>query len=424
MRNIGWLRYGLASMVCAGAGLAAVLTACGDDDDVAAVDAGKDVTTTDGPVTDAGGDADAASGTLAKLTLVNAAADLGPNMTLPNKFQGIRVCFKQGTTDANVDYAPYPPLPDRATTPPLPPGLYSGTGGAFPSFGIDLSNRILVPILMNPIKLAQKGIVNPGNGQPGTTCDEILKGTSEAGTLTAGVDYWELPKIAAGAFLKDKSYLLVLTGCVSDADPASAGKCGPDPTLTDGGTFIPSGTPGVGNLKVTITELTRTATSASGLGIQVAHMSSEAVPFFAALSQTVAPGFVGSPPVIDSGTFVPATTGTVAYLQTTPAQAVTGVTDSHYFVTSKGAPPGSPTALAPVPLPAVQQLSFGDAAVPTIYQAGKNFVFVMVGDPNKPSYVYESGDPGDAASPDASFNLRSYHYLGFPTDPDVANYKP
>lgn len=422
MRNIGWLRYGLASILMAGAGLGATLAACGDDDDVAPVDAGKDVTTTDGPITDGGGDADAAQGTLAKLTLVNAAADLGPNMTLPNKFQGIRVCFKQGTTDANVDYAPYPPLPDKATTPPLPPGLYTGTGGAFPSFGIDLSNRILVPILMNPLKLAANGIVNPGNGQPGTTCDEILKGTSEAGTLTAGVDYWELPKINAGAFLKDKSYLLVLTGCTSDATIGN--KCGPDP-VNPSVPYAPTATPGVGNLKVTIAELTRTPVSTSGLGIQVAHMSSEAASVFGPpINFPLEPGFMTNP-LIDGGTFTAATGAAVTYQTTTAAQAVTGVTDTQYFVSSKSNPtPGATVALAPVPLPAVQQLSFGDAAVPTIYTAGKNFVFVMVGDPQKPSYIYENGQGGDAGEPDASFNLRSYHYLAFPTDPDVANYKP
>jgi len=32
MRNTRWLRYGLASIIVAGTGLGATLTACGDDD--------------------------------------------------------------------------------------------------------------------------------------------------------------------------------------------------------------------------------------------------------------------------------------------------------------------------------------------------------------------------------------------------------
>lgn len=411
-------------MVLAGAGLGTGLTACEDDAGAPLDDAGADVSRPDGLGIDVGVDA-SASIHIAKLTFVNAATDFGVYSSPAAGFQAIRLCFKQGTTDANLDYAPFPPLPDRpsAIAPHLPPGLYAGTGEALPNFGIDLSNRILVPILMNVVTLNAKGIINPGNGQPGATCDEILKGNSEAGTLEPNIDYWELPKIEAGTFLRDKSYLLALTGCVTDS--LYGPRCGPDPSRADG-VFGGGSGPGVGNLKISITELTRTAVSASGLGIQIAHLSSGTLtthfppaPLF--------PGFIASPPIIHSPTFVAATPGGagVSYLEVTSAQAVWGVDDSHYFVSDQDNPNAEqPTPLRPIPLPEIQRASFGDAAVPTIYTAGKNFVFVLIGDANPRPYIDDFGQAIDAGAPGAHYNPRSYHYLGFPTDPEVSNYRP
>ena len=429
MRKIGWLRCGLVSVCLAGATLGTALIACGDSNNAAtALDAGKEsATAADGPVGDGGLEANA-SITLAKLTFVNAAADLGYDVRLPNRFQGIRLCFKQGTTDANLDYAPFPPLPDKPlpVAPQLPPALYIGTGEALPSFGIDLSNRILVPILMNPLTLEAAGIVNPENGQPGITCDEILKGNSDAGILKPDIDYWELPRIEAGTFLRDKSYLLVLTGCVGNStlDP-NLHICGQATTTDAATTYLPPGIPGVGNLKITIAELTRVPVSASGLGIHVAYMSSPAVYYFQAYGNfPVEPGFVSSPPIADSGTFVRVTGGPITNTQLTAARAIPAVTDSHYFVTNESPLNSGSVPFGAISLPEVQRATFGDAAVPTIYTAGKNFVFVLVGDPRYPTYVNETGDGANAGDPGATFNLRSYHYLGFPTDPDVANYAP
>ena len=428
MRNIGWLRYALASMVLVGSVLGTTVAACGDNDAATSVDdAGNDIATTgDGSVVD-GSDDPNATVTPAKLTIVNAATNFGPNTAIvPTGHAGIRLCFKQGTTDANVDYAPFPPLPDKppALGSQLPPALYIGTGEAFPNFGIDLSNRILVPILMNPLKLKASGIVNPGNGQPGPTCDQILKGNSEAGALQPNVDYWELPKIEAGTFLRDRSYLVVLTGCVSNT-PFNVDSCGQDPTTDAAAEYRPTGIPGIGNLKITITELTRTPVSASGLGIQVAHLAVTAVPDFRFWVEQLEPGFVASPPVYDSGTFVPATGGPVSYMQVTSAQTVMGVNDTQYFVSNKLGTYPFLTPLLPISLPDVQRATFGDAAVPTIYSAGKNFVFIAYGAPLVPAYRhFGTGQIANADDPDAIFNPYSYHYLAFPTDPEVSKYKP
>ena len=67
------------------------------------------------------------------------------------------------------------------------------------------------------------------------------------GALVAGVDYWQLPDIPAGTFKTGGSFLLVLTGCTSDASATLA--CGPQP---GGGAYVPTGAPGVGNLALTV----------------------------------------------------------------------------------------------------------------------------------------------------------------------------
>src|SRR5205085_275281 len=116
---------------------------------------GTDSPTGDGGPGDSGGEAAVDAGAFAKLTLINATADMGPDSNIGTT-GAIRVCFKQGTTAASVSVAPYPPLPDKrpVSNPTAPPGIYYGTGGTFPSFGLDLSTRIIVPIVMNAARLA------------------------------------------------------------------------------------------------------------------------------------------------------------------------------------------------------------------------------------------------------------------------------
>jgi len=174
-------------MIVAGTGLGAVLAACGDDDDVGPGPTNTPDTGTINPNDsgdDTGSDATADAGSFAKLTIVNATTDLGPDSRLPNGNGAFRVCFKSGTTQANLAVAPYPPLPDRApaSNPAAPAGIYYGTGGTFPSFGLDLSTRIIQPYLMNAYRLLQKGIKNPNTTppSPGTTCDELIGATADA----------------------------------------------------------------------------------------------------------------------------------------------------------------------------------------------------------------------------------------------------
>lgn len=428
MRNTRWLRYGLGTIIVAGTALSGLLVACGDDDvgsssgstpDTGTTDTG----TTDTGATDSGGDTGTDAGTLAKLTLVNATTDMGPNAGIGGNNGFIRVCFKQGTNAGNIGVAPYPPLPDKPAQVGLPPGIPQGTGGSFPSFGLDLSTRIIVPIIMNAKNLFAKGIVNPGTGSPGTTCDELVGATADANAgLVAGVDYWELPQIDAGTFQKEKSYLLLLTGCVGDATLTNKDKCGAENIANV------NGTPGVGNLKVRIMETNRTPVSATALGVQFVHASAQASAIFSpVLGPNVSPGFASDP--MDAGSFrqvVP--DGGVAYAAApTPAVGVTGVIDSHYFALGSTNPLPPPAVLLPYPLPAIQAFSgLGTATAPTVYKDGKNFVFIAVGDPdqaNEPVYTFPDGGIGDGGD-GSKFNTRFFHFLAFPTDPDVAAYKP
>lgn len=430
MRNTRWLRYGLASIIVAGTGLGASLTACGDDD-AASSSSGNlpDTGTPDTNVGDTGTQPDAADAApkpnFAKLTFINATTDLGPNAVLTGRGDaGIRICFKQGTTMANLGVAPYPPLPDKSTRPPLPAGIPFGSGGTFPSFGLDLEGRIIVPIVMTVKHLLAEGVVNPGSGQPGTTCDEIVGDTKKANfNFVEGKDFWTLPAIDAGTFKKEKSYVLALTGCAGDASIGNKDKCGPG--------FPAAGTAGVGNLKVTIFETNTTPVSATQLGVQFFHVSTAADQVFGAVAKTLTPGFQSNP--ADGGTFKAAVPGPIVLHTLTPAQGVTGVKDSDFFVLDKdGINPG-PVALAPFPLTSIQAASgLGTATAPTIYKDGKNFVFVLVGDPAQPTFntVVDGGCPdptpgkcGDGGD-GTDFNPQSMHFLAFPTDPVIEAYKP
>jgi hypothetical protein len=430
MRNITWLRYGLVSTLVASAGLGATLAACGDDDSGGGSTPDSGGGTTEGgtipdsSITDAPVDSARDAGTFAKLTIVNATTDMGTNAEIVAGNAAIRVCFKQGATTQTLITAPYPPLPDKKpeSSPLLPAGIYYGTGGTLPSFPLDLETRIVQPIIMNAKSLAAKGIVNPGTGATGTTCDELIGPNVDASTfgLVENADYWILPEIKAGTFKKERSYVLTLTGCVGDPSPStqsSANKCGPkNPTAPFN--------PGPGNLAVGIFEVERTAVTPTGVGIQFLHASAAAAATLDAFPGLGAakPGFLTNP--ADAGGFIGVTPdGGQPYPGiVTPPRAIDGVTQASYFAYAKTNPFASPQPIAPYPLPIIERLSYpGDGAAPPPYvKNGANFVFVAVGDPQASPYVDLSGD---ASTQEAGvFNSRVLHFLAFPTDPAVVPY--
>ena len=433
MRNTRWLRFGLASIIVAGTGLGAGLAACGDDS--ASGSSSGNVPETGTPDTkpgDTGAGPDAADGApkpnFAKLTFVNGITDMGDPATTYLDARGdtaIRLCFKQGATAGNLSVAPYPPLPNQPKAGQAVAGVFPGTGGTFPSLGLDLEGRIIVPIVMNVRSLVDRGIKSPGNGQPGTSCDELVGDTADAAAkMVENTDYWILPQIDAGTFKKEKAYVLVLTGCMGDTTITNKDKCGANPPA--GGVD----NKGTGNLKVVIQETNRTPVSATQLGVQFLYASPQTSAIFGAGTIPFTPGFVTNPGSAgsDAGSqgFRAAAPGPVVLNTLTPAQGVTGVKDSDFFVMDKANPQKPAVALAPYPLPLIQALSgLGLPQAPTVYQNGANFVFLAVGDPTEPVFSDpDGGGPGDGGGDGTKFNTKVLHFLAFPTDPVIEAYKP
>jgi len=415
MLKTRWLRFGLASVILACAGSSAVLIACGDDDDNGTTP-GPDTGTSDTGNSETGSNDAGTDSTTppkpanAKIIVVNAATDFGPNADIgPAKFQAIRVCFAVGASAAGATITPVPPQPDEGA-PGRPPGIYIGTGGIFKSFGLDLGPLTIVPYIMNAATLAAKGILKPGPGNPGTTCDEILKpgATLDGGvTFTENVDYWKLPPIPANTLQTEKSYALVLTGCTNDA-VGQGEKCG------DGFVAGDAGSAATGNLRARIYELDRTATpAADAIGAQFIHASaagawflngnnpgSAVIPVVAGFANDNAGGGYQALPGPGDG-------GATAYGEKTALKSFTGINAAaNYFTINPLVPYGAP-------LPIIQASSF-PLGVPDggAIRNGASFTFFAVGDPTVDS------DAGGTPNP------RAFHYLAFPNDPPVQVYAP
>lgn len=413
MQNKRWLRYSLTSLTVMGVALGSLLVACSDDDDNKVVpqpDSGGADTGTPVEPTDAGTDGsqpEPDAGTPARLQMVNAATDFGTH----NKSGLIRVCFAAGTTAENVTVTPLPALPDQSAAAAVPPGVPIGIGGNLQGTGLDLTSLYIQPYLMNGESLFAKGIVKPGPGDPGTSCAELLKPDFDAGDgepLKENEDYWKLPVIPANTLLKDKSYLLVLTGCTGDTDATPLAKCGPNP---------PDGTPGIGNLKIHIHELDNaTAVEADKIGTQFIHASAQAAALLPGMPgmPKVTPGYIKDKD--DAATFKPvsgdgtAGSGEVALNAVTQLVQVEGVdvaADSFTVV---------PAAAAfAIKLSDVEKISFpAGAPADAKYRNGAAFTFLAVGDP----------DPMVPAEIEGKFNPKKFHYLAFPNNPPVAVYQP
>ncbi|MBX3217208.1 MAG: hypothetical protein KF850_34580 [Labilithrix sp.] len=404
MRNTKWLRYSLASLTLIAGGLSGLLVACGDDDDNPVGpgnDAGNgDTGVVDGGATDAPNDQANPDATPpppnAKLQLVNAATDFGPS----NPVGAVRVCYGLGPSAI----APLPPLPDRKSSDAQPyPGVYIGTGGAVQGTGADLTTVPIVPYLMNAQSLAARGVVRTDAGA-GPTCPDLLDNVVDAGgAFVEGVDYWKLPVIPANTFVKEKSFILVLTGCAGDS-AATVAKCGAGFT---------SGAPGNGNLKVTVYEVDRATTvAADKIGTQFIHASPAGAAALGVGGIEVVPGYITT--ANDPTTFK----GLSADGGAGPAVAVGGKTD---FVQVEGVNVASDSFTAnpsaanlAITLANVQLASYG-ANVPSggAYRNGAAFTFIALGDPA------ESATTGDGA-----FNTKTFHYIALPNDPINEVYKP
>jgi hypothetical protein len=442
MRNKNWLRYGLASTMLACGALSAVLIACGDDDSGVTANTpdsgGTDGNNNNTPDTgggDTGTDSSPPGPTPAKIVLVHAATDYGPN----NPSGIVRVCYATKTaTDTDFSISPLDPLPHtKAPDSQLPfPGIPIGAGGPFPSTGIPLESFSIRPYIISAAALAARGITGKEPLTP--KCNQILKsgfvpdggfaGDASAPALTENTDYWKLGDIPTGTFKNGKTYLLSVTGCTSDASSANfgaTGKCGPDPAGDGGTPYQPTNSAGTGNLKIAVLEIDATTTVASDeMGVQVVHLSPQYQ-----IARTVSVGTAVRPfqPVFGSP-FAQAVTPDAGYdaastvkvgsseISFNPNGSITaiaklkGIVDSTgYFAaheddfTSEG--PFIPIQLnnAGFPIDAgaglvtIQYLSEGKN-VPDqnkAYVNGKTYTFVLVGDPQ-------------------GSGLRKIHFLAFP----------
>ncbi len=446
MRNATWIRFGIATALATVGGVGLVAVGCGGDDNTVNPTPGTDSgPTTDAPVTtpDANkGDTSvppkADAGSHAKLILVHASPDV----------PAIRVCFGTGKDAKGADSTvqPLPALPD--TTPPgLPyPGVFPGTGGAFPDI-TDLQDVAITPFVV--LADAIKTETGDPDAATETACDKLVGTANKACTgakcLTAD-KYIALPTIPAQTFLRDNTYLLAAVGCLpSAADPkATAGRCGSN---YDGGA----------NVAVSISKLdTSFAPPDGGFGAQFVHRASAVEGFQYPTSATttaqfagagVVPGFVGvvpvpqpdaGPPVdasadgavddggdaaiVDAGppppqfqTKVfpiaqgtkfandPPTAAVQAVIQDTQ-KSVFGIFIPNEAGTYVPAAPPTGNALGALPLSVIQQLTFGAPPPPSVFAPNETYTFVLLGDPAVPLQDPDSG----------KIDLHGVHFLAFP----------
>jgi hypothetical protein len=399
MRNTGWLRIGLGSLTLIAGSLGGFLVACGDDDNASTPkDGGADTST---PTEDSGGGDSGGNDSgpkdagppNAKLQLVNAATSFGPD----NEVGAIRVCYGLAPTVL----APLPPLPDTAAAGQPFPGVFIGTGGAVDGTGADLSTIAITPYLINAQTLGERGIIK---GNAANACAGLIF-QDAGGALEEGKDFWKLPAIPANTFLKNKSYILILTGCAGNATVTPAAKCGADFTATPD-------TPGNGNLKVTVHEVDRaTAIDADKIGAQFIHASAAGNAVI-----TNGPPALGFVPAFmkaaDAGAGSPLVTAPVAVNAKTDLTQVANVNvATDLFTINVNANPE--TLPIAIPLPLIQQATFGGPPPDGgAYRNGAAFTFIAVGDPQEPAQV------------GGNFNTKTFHYIAFPNDPINNVYKP
>ena len=401
MRYLQWLRYGLASVVVTSGAMGAFLVGCADDDDpiVPVTDGGDHDGSTPGE--DGGEQPDGGPTTPpAKLILVNAATSLGAENP-----GGIRVCFATKTaTETDFAPTPFPILPnEKSNESQLFPGIFVGQGGSFPNSGANLEQLSIRPYVMNAAALALRGIEGSGTSVP--RCDSVIRsfggdaGVSGDGgaaePFVPGVDYWQLPDIPLGTLKAGHAYILALTGCAADAPEGSY--CG---NGDSDAAYVPTGEPGVGNLKILIAEIDTTTTVAENeLGVQVLNASPQFTEHTELPFNPIVANIDGgaAQPVGPEGAAVPFDRNVTA---ATPVVKATGLDPaSAIFAVATGEGPEAPLPFnnAAGAQGSIQLFTTGSTDAAPLYVNGKVYTVVAVGDPGV----------------DAGVGLPFFRYLGF-----------
>jgi hypothetical protein len=426
MRKNYWLRYGLGALVASATVMSGLLIACGDDDNVTTTTKPDAATAADTGTTTPDGSPPGDSGPKppqtppAKIQIVNAATDLGAVADLGGN-NLVRICFASSGVVVTA-----PPLPNAGTD-TVPAGIPIGLGGAVPSFGLPLDTIAITPYVMNAKTLFGKKNYK-GTGGTEVSCDKLVGAGAPAGAATENVDFWKLQDIPAGTLKSGKSYALVLSGCAANSTITPA-KCGAG--------FTAGANPGVGNLKVTVYELDNATTvPGTSIGVQFIHAAAASDPFLAnalgaGVRLPIVPGIAESDGGLAVSEFRKIGTATAVAVgeATSPATLMQGVTLASEIapnVAAYSAAPFRPTALR---LSTVAALSYPNPAggSPLIpdggdYRNGASFVFIAVGDLTAAPIVDLAGNPADAGGTNR-FNTRSFHYLGFPTNPNIARFE-
>ncbi|MDB4944258.1 MAG: hypothetical protein JWP97_3792 [Labilithrix sp.] len=333
----------------------------------------------------------------ARLTLVNAAHDLGPAARVGaadgSGNAPLRLCFLEGNRPSDLAPTADVPLPDVV----LPSstsgvaGVDQGAAGSLRATSIPFARRIVAPVIVSARAAAQGG----------ATCRDLLGSF----VLQRDLDYWELPPIAAGTFADGKAYLLAITGCAADATTTSPAKCGPG--------YLHAEAPGPGNLALRVIELTGSPPPPGALGVHVLDLSTQARAVLSteAALGAVHPGFVSDP---SGANFRAASAERPPLFELQPLLGVPPVSEDDWFALGPRAPAtGDDETLAaffPVPLGQVAAQSRAhDGEPPFPFAAGLGFVFVILGDPDadETPQLLRSGRP----------NPRALHYLALPADP-------
>lgn len=439
MRDTRWLRLGLVSSLVLGAGMSAFVVACGDDDSTPSgnlPDSGSETSTgTSGGPTDSGNDGSSGqvpvdagdSGPVdsgkktpaAKLQLVNAAVDLGPNEMLG----GLRICYKAGIDVAHAGFPPaLPPLPNRNPKTPYP-GLFIGTGGSVEGSGSSLAQAAIVPYVISGASLQARGLGSQIAPKKDLECAKIL-GADGSGDPSPGQDagfaplkenkdFWVLDPIPANSFVDGNNYLLVLTGCTADSDKGE--KCG------TGFTTDPAG--GKGTLTIHRYQLdNKTVVAADKVGLQFINTSGTLDGLLKSFGQDVDPAVVTDPADASDAKHFGAfddggdAGGPVSVGQLTSLYQLSNVNLVTDSVTPNVPLLGAKPSLA-IPFIKIKALTYGvfpdgGINVPSNgdYLNGKAYTVIAIGDPQE--------------DPDASgnFNTKTYHLLMLPNEPDTKLY--
>ena len=423
MQKRALIRLSLGALIVGAGGSACFIAGCGDDDTtpVTATDSGPGADqvsppTDSGPGTDTGPKPDSgppdAGPPHAKIIIVHASPGL----------PALRVCFKLGKLADGSDgvIAPVAALPDQAKPGQPYPGVFPGTGGPFPDL-LDLSAYALTPIVINADKI-KTDIRTDGGTQ--RSCQDIL---APDGGLAGTTDAVTFPTLPVGTFTPNTTLLLALTGCAA----GEAGGTYPGP---DGGTTAfpytaqqkcgAAYTSANSNFAIQKFTLDKAAAGATQLGSQFINLSQgiegQTIPFATACGANTActangvyPVIVKNDPAGDAAAAVatPLTAAPVKFPALAPAttKGITGVlpASASFAIAGSTTGVGGDGGVGPfvgnAGFPIVQTFTTGSATPADYFKNGRNYTFVLLGDPT--------------FGPASATNGNGVHFLGFDNDP-------